>query len=197
MLKETFLIFLQRLMISLNLLKMDYRTLRVQACIWEAQVDQLPDFGLVFPRSGDALHLLVRVHLLGAVGRVQPGLVHCQGHQMVPGNNKHQYNLNLLQWTFQVESLWRLNYSTSQKWCLPWAFIILWTKISKNSELASALNKISYFTKKYDFIFFRQMFNLIQFQNKEWIHVDTTPLYAMVRFSGAALGLVKNAHLCD
>ena len=30
------------------------------------------------------------------------------------------------------------------------------------------------------------------FQNKDWIHVDTTPLYAMVRFSGAALGLVSH-----
>ncbi len=27
-------------------------------------------------------------------------------------------------------------------------------------------------------------------KNKDWIHIDTTPLYAMVRFSGAALGLV-------
>jgi len=33
---------------------------------------------------------------------------------------------------------------------------------------------------------------LLNFQNKDWIHIDTTPLIAMVRFSGAALGLVSD-----
>ncbi len=38
----------------------------------------------------------------------------------------------------------------------------------------------------------RKMTKLLNFQNKDWIHIDTTPLYAMVRFSGAALGLVSD-----
>ena len=33
------------------------------------------------------------------------------------------------------------------------------------------------------------------FQNSEWIYIDTTPFYAMARFTGAALGLALSGFL--
>ena len=77
-----------------------------------------------------------------------------------------------------------------------WSIALAKKYCSKVNFLIPIFTNFCYLSLSKEVKIFWGQFISLSFQ-KEWIYIDTTPLYAMVRYSGAALGLAlsKTSHL--